>query len=66
MEKGELTTILMGERTSESRAVFFQGVSPRDEPCLTPATKQCERCKRWFCQAHFGDVDWHSCAEEME
>jgi hypothetical protein len=54
------------EKGREKGTSFCQGVSPWDEPCLIPATKYCERCNRWFCQAHFGDVDWHSCAEEVE
>jgi hypothetical protein len=66
MEKGELKSILMGRAESESRAIFCQAVSPWDEPCLTPATKHCEQCNRWFCQAHFGDPNWHSCAEDVE
>jgi len=30
------------------------------------ATQYCEQCTRWFCQAHFGDPDWHSCIEEEQ
>ena len=41
-----------------------QGVSPNDEPCGYPATVQCPSCKRWFCDAHAEDEDWHSCVRE--
>lgn len=44
--------------------VFSQRVSPWDEPWLIVATKCCELCNRWLCQAHFRDPDCHSCAEE--
>ena len=54
----------MGEEEREGRAVPCQGISPWDEPCLIPATRHCERCGSWFCQAHFLDQDWHPCAEE--
>jgi hypothetical protein len=47
----------------EPRATFCQGVSPWDEPCMIAATKYCDRCNRWFCQAHFGDPVWHYCRE---
>ena len=53
-----------GKEESEPGAVFCQAVSPGDEPCMIVAGKHCERCNRWFCQAHFGDPDWHSCTEE--
>jgi hypothetical protein len=41
-----------------------QGVSPNDEPCGYPATVHCPTCKRWFCDAHAEDEDWHSCVRE--
>ena len=56
----------MGKEESEPRGVFCQGISPWDEPCLIPATKYCDQCTRWFCQAHFGDRDWHAYAEEKQ
>jgi hypothetical protein len=33
---------------------------------MIPATQYCQQRSRWFCQAHFGDPDWHSCIEEAE
>jgi hypothetical protein len=38
-----------------------QGVSPNDEPCDYPATVHCETCRRWFCDAHAEDEEWHPC-----
>ncbi len=40
----------MGKQESEPPTVFCPG----------------ELCNRWFCQAHFGDPNWHSCAEERK
>ena len=54
----------MGKQESEPPTVFCLGISLWDKPCMIPATKYCERCNRWFCQAHFGDPNWHSRAEE--
>ena len=56
----------MGKQENQPPTIFCQGISLWDEPCMIPATKYCERCNRWFCQAHFGDPDWHSCAEEKK
>jgi hypothetical protein len=55
-----------GKEKSKPGGIFCQGVSTWDEPCMIVATKYCERCSRWFCQAHFSDPDWHSCAEEEQ
>ena len=55
-----------GKEKSKPGGAFCQGVSPWDEPCMIVATKYCARCNRWFCQAHFGDPDWHSCTEEEQ
>jgi len=41
-----------------------QGVSPNDEPCGYPATVHCPSCRRWFCDAHAEEEDWHSCVRE--
>ena len=41
-----------------------QGVSRWDEPCDLVGSRFCERCDRWFCEAHFGDTDWHTCAPQ--
>jgi hypothetical protein len=38
-----------------------QGVSPSDEPCDYPATVHCATCRRWFCDAHAEDEEWHPC-----
>ena len=38
-----------------------QGVSPADAACSYPATVRCAMCKRWFCDAHAEDEQWHSC-----
>jgi hypothetical protein len=38
-----------------------QGVSPNDEPCDYPATVHCATCRRWFCDAHAEDEEWHPC-----
>ena len=54
----------MGEEESERRPAPCQGIFRWDEPCLIPATRHCERCASWFCQAHFSDPDWHPCGEE--
>ena len=54
----------MGKEEREPRALVCQGVSRWDEPCALQATRHCERCDRRFCQAHFADPEWHSCAEE--
>jgi hypothetical protein len=43
-----------------------QGVSPNDKPCGYPATVHCPSCKRWFCDAHAEDEDWHSCVREPQ
>jgi len=43
-----------------------QGVSPNDEPCGYPATVHCPICKRWFCNAHAEEEDWHSCEREPQ
>jgi hypothetical protein len=40
-----------GKEKNKPGAVFCQGVSLWDEPRMTVATKYCERCNRWFCQA---------------
>jgi hypothetical protein len=41
-----------------------EGVSRVDEPCNSPATVQCEKCDRWFCEAHAQDDQWHPCLFE--
>ena len=51
------------EKAIEQGAAFYQGVSPGDEPCLSPATRHCERCGAWLCVVHFRNPEWHACAE---
>jgi hypothetical protein len=53
------------EKEIEKEPHSCQAVSPWDEPCLVPATRHCERCGGWFCQAHFGDPNWHPCSEQF-
>jgi hypothetical protein len=43
-----------------------QGVSPNDEPCDYPATVQCETCRKWFCDAHAEDEEWHRACCRLE
>jgi hypothetical protein len=45
---------MMGEMEHESEDVerLCQAVPPNDEPCDSPATVHCEKCDRWFCDAH--------------
>jgi hypothetical protein len=38
-----------------------QSVSPNDELCDHPATVHCATCRRWFCDAHAEDEEWHAC-----
>ncbi len=38
-----------------------QGVSPNDEACNNPAMMHCATCRRWFCDAHADDEEWHPC-----
>jgi hypothetical protein len=52
------------KKESEKGTPLCRGISPWDEPCLSPAAKFCERCGSWFCEGHFEDPDWHPCAEE--
>ena len=41
-----------------------EGVSRLDEPCNVSAAVFCEKCERWFCDAHAQDDHWHACALE--
>ena len=29
--------------------------------CTYPATVRCTLCKKWFCDAHAEDEQWHPC-----
>jgi hypothetical protein len=53
----------MEEKETESADLerLCQGVSPNDEPCNYPATVHCATCRRWFCDAHAEDEEWHPC-----
>jgi hypothetical protein len=41
-----------------------EAVSRLDEPCNVSAAVFCEKCERWFCDAHAQDDHWHACALE--
>jgi len=53
----------MGEMSDESedRERQCQAVSPSKEVCGFPATVRCTLCKKWFCEAHAEDEQWHAC-----
>lgn len=53
----------MGEEEdqSEDRERLCQGVSYRNETCTYPATVHCTTCRKWFCDAHAEDEQWHPC-----
>src|SRR2546425_3092046 len=38
-----------------------QGISPGVAACTYPATVCCTSCKKWFCDAHAEDEQWHPC-----
>jgi hypothetical protein len=38
-----------------------EAVSPSKAPCGFPAAVRCTFCKKWFCDAHAEDQQWHSC-----
>ena len=52
----------MKEIGRENLTRLCQAVSPNHEPCEYLATVHCRRCKRWFCDSHIEDEEWHSCA----
>jgi hypothetical protein len=66
MKRGHWKGMPMAKQESEPTTVFCTGISLWDKPCMIPASKYCELCNRWFCQAHFGDPNWHSRAEERK
>jgi hypothetical protein len=53
----------MGEEEAESADLerLCQGISPGAAACTFPATVHCTLCKRWFCDAHAEDEEWHPC-----
>jgi len=53
----------MEEKETESTDLerLCQGASPKDERCDYPATVHCATCRRWFCDAHAEDEEWHPC-----
>jgi hypothetical protein len=50
----------LSEEEGSELEQLCQGVSPNDEPCGYPATVHCPTCKRWFCDAHAEEEEWHS------
>jgi hypothetical protein len=46
---------------SEDQERLCQGVSPSGEVCGFPATVRCVMCKKWFCEQHAEDEQWHQC-----
>lgn len=38
-----------------------EAVSPSGAVCGFPATVRCALCKKWFCDAHAEDEQWHHC-----
>jgi len=55
--------VAMGEEESASADLerLCQGISPSVGACTYPATVRCTSCKKWFCDAHAEDGQWHSC-----
>jgi len=45
----------------EDRERLCEAVSPSDVVCGFPATVRCIICKKWFCDAHAEDEQWHAC-----
>jgi hypothetical protein len=52
-----------GEKEDESADLerLCQGISPGTAACAYPATVHCTSCKKWFCDAHAEDEQWHLC-----
>jgi hypothetical protein len=55
--------VSMGEEESASADLerLCQGISLSVGACTYPATVRCTSCKKWFCDAHAEDGQWHSC-----
>jgi hypothetical protein len=53
----------MGEEEAASADLerSCQGISPGVAVCTYPATVRCPTCKKWFCDAHAEDKQWHPC-----
>lgn len=52
------------EAAREKVVPACQAVSDFHEPCDSPATKHCEKCNQWFCDAHAEDDERHVCVLE--
>jgi hypothetical protein len=53
----------MGEEEAASTDLerLCQGISRGVASCTYPATVRCTSCKKWFCDAHAEDEQWHPC-----
>jgi len=53
----------MEEKENENADLerLCQAVSPRYAACTYPATVRCTTCRKWFCDAHAEDEQWHPC-----
>jgi hypothetical protein len=53
----------MGEKETESKdpEQLCQSVSPLQDACGYPATVHCATCRKWFCDAHAEDDQYHPC-----
>lgn len=38
-----------------------EAISAANEKCGFPAAVRCTLCKKWFCDAHAEDENWHPC-----
>lgn len=54
----------MGEAERDERPC--EAVSPSGAVCGFPATVRCTICKKWFCEAHAEDEQWHPCVSLPE
>jgi len=55
--------VAMGEEEAASADLerLCQGISAGIAACTYPATVRCTSCKKWFCDAHAEDEQWHPC-----
>ena len=53
----------LGEKKTESKdpEQLCQGVSPLQDACGYRATVHCATCRKWFCDAHAEDDQFHPC-----
>jgi hypothetical protein len=40
-------------------------VSGHGEECTYESTVHCPKCRKWFCDAHAEDENWHFCVRKM-